>query len=72
MGQAELGTPEATSAPLILQTQEFPSQCKVQRFIPAVAGSPGSPIQKYSGDTALFMEQCMPYLRYFLLFIPFI
>lgn len=30
------------------------------------------PIQKYLGETALFMELCVPYLRYFLLFIPLI
>lgn len=29
-------------------------------------------IQKYLEETALFMELCMPYLKYFLLFIPLI
>lgn len=28
------------------------------------------PLQKYSGEAALFMELCVPHLRYFLLCIP--
>lgn len=68
-GQAELGTPETKSSLINLWAWEL-------NFLLCCRGDWSMevyscwPLQKYLGETALFMESCMPYLGCFLLCIP--